>query len=357
MKILHSADWHLDAPLVGRSEEQAAYLKQALLKIPDQVVTLCKTEGCDLLLLAGDLFDGKPSMESLQTVRAALAEAGVPVVIAPGNHDFCSPDSPYLTEVWPENVHIFTHPAMEALELPQLNCKVYGAGYEAMDCPPLMKDFQAEGTQRWHIGLLHSDPLQSGSPYAPLTKQQVSQSALDYLALGHIHKAGSFRAGDVLCAWPGCPMGRGYDENGMKGALLVTLDDNGCTAEFLPMNTPRFYDETLDVGENAVEAIDALLPPVPTEDFYRLTLTGYADSLDLPALAADFSHVPNLELRDRTLPELDLWGCIGEDSLEGVFFKLLHDGLDTDSEKLQQNLKLAARISRQILDGQEVILP
>jgi DNA repair exonuclease SbcCD nuclease subunit len=357
MKLLHSADWHLDSPLVGRTEKQADYLKQALLKIPDQIVSLCKNEGCDLLILAGDLFDGKPSKESLQAVRSALAEAGVPVVITPGNHDFCSPDSPYLTEVWPENVHIFTRPVMESLTLPALDCKIYGAGYEAMDCPGLLKHFTAEGDEKWHIGVLHADPLQLSTPYAPMTKQQIAQSALNYLALGHIHKGGSFRSGDTLCAWPGCPMGRGYDESGMKGAMLITLDENGSHIEFLPMNTPRFYDEAVDVGESATDAISSLLPPMETQDFYRITLTGYADTLDLPALIKEFSHVPNLELRDRTQPEIDLWSAIGEDTLEGVYFRLLHDGLNTDSEKLQQNLKLAARISRQILDGQEVILP
>ena len=48
---------------------------------------------------------------------------------------------------------------------------------------------------------------------------------------------------------------------------------------------------------------------------------------------------------------------MGEDSLEGMYFGLLHDALDTESEVFQQRVKLAARISRQILDGQEVVLP
>ena len=356
MKILHSADWHLDAPLVGYSEAQASYLRSELLKIPDKVVSLCKKEGCDLLLLAGDLFDGAYTKESLQAVRYALEEAGVPVFIAPGNHDFCSPSSPYMTESWPENVHIFTRPVMEGVELPQLDCKVYGAGYEAMDCPALLKDFRAEGTERWHIGVLHADPLTSGSPYAPLTPLQVKASGLNYLALGHIHKEGSFRAGDALCAWPGCPMGHGFDESGIKGALVVTLDEN-VQSRFVPFDTPRFFDEKLDVGENAADALAALLPPVATCDHYRITLTGYSAPIDTAALAAAFPHVPNLELRDRTAPEIDLWALIGEDTLEGVYFKTLHDGLETDSEKLQRCLKLAARISRQILDGQEVVLP
>ncbi len=356
MKLLHSADWHLDSAFVGRPEAQAQLLRQALLQVPDKVAALCKTEGCDLLLLSGDLFDGAYTQESYRAVYAALESAQVPVIITPGNHDFYQPGSPYLAEAWPENVHIFTHPVLESITLPELDCKIYGAGYEAMDCPPLLKGFHAEGKERWQIGVLHSDPLQSGSAYAPVTSQQVRESGLHYLALGHVHKGGSFRAGDVLCAWPGCPMGRGYDEPGMKGALLVELSDS-VSARFLPMNTLRFYDESIDVGENAQEAVASLLPPVPTQDIYRITLTGYSIPVDTAAITNAFPQVPHLEIRDRTLPEIDLWSAVGEDTLEGVFFQILHDGLDTDSEKLQQNIRLAARISRQILDGQEVILP
>ncbi|MBE6976267.1 MAG: DNA repair exonuclease [Ruminococcaceae bacterium] len=356
MKILHSADWHLDSPLVGRSEAHNQYLRQELLQIPEKIASMCRSEGCDLLLLAGDLFDGSYTQESFRAVSTALRELKIPVFIAPGNHDFCAPGSPYLAETWPENVHIFHHSVIETAPLPELDCKIYGAGFEAMDCQGLLKDFLAEGNAQWHIGLFHGDPMQASSPYCPITSQQVRDSGLSYLALGHIHKAGSFRAGDTLCAWPGCPMGRGYDEPGIKGALLVTLEDS-VIAQFLPLNTPRFYDEAVDVGADVAETIDSLLPPVETTDAYRITLTGYSAPVNLTALSAQYPHIPYLELRDRTLPEVDLWSAVGEDSLEGVYFKLLQDGLDTDSEKLQRQLKLAAKISRQILDGQEVVLP
>lgn len=356
MKILHSADWHLDSPFLGHSQQQTQFLRSELLKIPDKITALCKTEGCDLLLLCGDLFDGPYTKESFHSVSSALEDIQIPVFIAPGNHDYCHSGSPYLKESWPKNVHIFTRPEIQSTVLPKLNCKIYGAGYQAMDCPALLKDFHAEGDARWHIGILHSDPLQASSHYAPLTAQQVKESGLHYLALGHIHKAGSFRAGQTLCAWSGCPMGRGYDEPGMKGALLVTLEED-VSAQFLPLNTPRFFDETVDVGTDAAEAAASLLPPVETQDSYRITLTGYSSPIDTAAMIASFPHIPNLQLRDRTLPEVDLWSVIHEDSLEGMYFKLLHDGMDTDSEKLQQHLKLAARISRQILDEQEVILP
>ena len=356
MKILHSADWHLDAPMSGKTEEQARFLRQELSKIPEKIAELAQKEHCDVMMLSGDLFDGAYTQDSFRKVYAALESAKIPVFITPGNHDFCQPNSPYIAENWPENVHIFKHAAMESVELPNLNCTIYGAGFEAMDCPALLAYFRAEGSMKWKIGILHGDATNTSSPYCPVTAQQVRLSGLDYLALGHIHKTDSFRSGDTLCAWPGCPMGHGYDETGEKGVILLELGEQ-VKAEFRPLDVPRFYDEAVEMGADAAQTLASVLPGVATEDFYRITFTGYADALNLDALAEQFSYVKNLILRDKTIPEKELWSAVGEDSLEGMYFSLLHDALDTESEVFQQRVKLAAQISRQILDGQEVILP
>ena len=356
MKLLHSADWHLDAPMLGKTPEQTAYLRQELLKIPETIMGLCREQGCDVLLLSGDLFDGAYTKESYLAVYRALEAVKIPVFITPGNHDYYCPSSVYMAENWPENVHIFTRSSMESVSLPELDCTIYGAGYESMDCPALLKDFHASEDSRLHIGILHGDPTQANSPYCPISSRQLKESGLQYLALGHIHKDGQIIAGDTLCAWPGCPMGKDFGETGTKGVLLVTLEDTA-QAQLIPLDTPRFFDEKVDVGESAAEAVASILPAAQTQNFYRITLTGYSPKLNTEEIAAHFPHIPNLELRDQTLPEVDLWECAGDDTLEGMFFRILRDGMETDSQALQSKLKLAARISRQILDGQEVVLP
>jgi DNA repair exonuclease SbcCD nuclease subunit len=340
---------------VGQNEENREILRRELRKIPEKVAKLCVSEGCDLLILAGDLFDGKYTRESMTAVRTALEKVKIPVIITPGNHDFCAPDSPYMTEQWPGNVHIFKKPQLESIVLPELDCRIYGAGYESMDCPGLLKNFHAEGEEQWHIGVLHGE-VSASSDYCPMTREQIRQSALDYLALGHIHKGGSIRADETLCAWPGCAMGRGFDELGAKGVILVQLED-GVKASFLPLDTPRFYDETVEVGDDPQSSIAAMLPAVDCSDFYRITLTGYCGNIDTDALIKSFPHIPNLTLLDQTLPELNLWESVEEDSLEGVYFGLLKANSELESDVISRRAKLAARISRQILDGQEVRLP
>ena len=349
MKILHAADLHLDTPFSGRTDAQVAFLKKELLQVPGKIAELCKIHCCDLLLLSGDLFDGVASAESVQALKNALKEVSVPTFISPGNHDFCSPESPYLTDLWPENVHIFTKPVIESVALPSLDCRIYGAGYQSMDCAALLGNFRAEGDERYHIGVLHGDPTQSSSPYCPISQTQVAASGLAYLALGHVHKAGSFTAGDTLCGWPGCPMGRGNDEGGEKGVYFVDLDQP--SFRFIPLDTPRFYDWEISVTTTAQDAVKTALPPVGNDHFYRITLTGECAPFQTSSLS--FPQFPNLMLRDRTVPPADLWGCIGEDSLEGTYFRLLHDSLAENEE----TATLAAKISRKILDGQEVVLP
>lgn len=356
MKLLHSADWHLDSPLVARAPEQAQLLRQSLLRVPSRVAAAAKAASCDLLLLSGDLFDGPCTAGSLKALKDALEEAAIPVFIAPGNHDPVSPGSPWVTEAWPKNVHIFTSASMTSVSIPELDCCIYGAAFTGQDSPALLHDFRAECQERFAIGVLHGDPTQADSPYNPITIEQIRESGLDYLALGHIHKGDFLRAGSTLCAWPGCPMGRGFDELGPKGVLAVTLEDT-VQAQFQPLDGLRFYDLEAETGLDPAAALSRLLPAVGSEDFYRITLTGECASLNTASLTKQFSQFPNLELRDRTIPPVDLWGSAGDDTLEGIYFAMLRNALEGQDETTQRQIRLAARISRQLLDGQEVTLP
>ena len=354
LRILHSADWHLDSPFSSLPSQAREGLRQAQRKLPGLVGQLLRQEQCDLALLAGDLFDGAPSRETVEGLKRELSRWDVPVCIAPGNHDFCDPSSPWLTESWPENVHIFTG-GMAYIDFPALSLRVYGAGYRSMDCPPLLTGFRAGGDARWCVGVLHGDPMNLSSPYCPVTAAQVRESGLDYLALGHIHTGGSFRAGDTLCAWPGCPMGRGWDETGDKGVLIVTL---GQTPSALPavLPLPKFHGLRVRVNRDAPAALEAVLPPAESPDLFRVTLEG-SGTTDLGALKARYSHLGYLELRDEREEERDPFDLSDQDSLRGVFFRLLEEQLEGADPEQAEIIRLAAQLSARLLDGKEVTLP
>lgn len=356
IKILHSADWHLDAPMRQFSEEQRRLLRREMLALPGKIVELAQNEGCDLMLLSGDIFDGPYTPECAGALRDALARAEMPVFIAPGNHDFYGEKSPWFQENWPGNVHIFTSNEITSVPLPELDARVYGAGFSAMDCPGLLPGFAATCGEKYALMVLHGDPTAADSPYNPVTAAQVRDSGLDYLALGHIHAAGRFGAGAGMCAWPGCPMGRGWDETGVKGVLVVELDQQ-TTIRFVPLDVPRFYDWTVPAGENPAKALEELLPAAVSEDFFRVRFTGEGDGVNLGELYKEFASYPNLKLLDGTVKREPLWGRETDDTLEGAYFRLLRQKMMGADEQTCRELELAAKLSRQILRGSEVELP
>ncbi len=348
-KLLHTADWHLDSPFASFSGEEREYLRQENRRLPEKIASLCRREGCDGVLLAGDVFDGSFTRDCLDAARDALESCGVPVLISPGNHDFLSVDSPWERK-WPENVHIFDG-GISSLVLPDLELRVYGAGYRSIDCEGLLDGFRAEDDGLTSVCVLHGDPVSQTSPYCPVTAAQIRQSGLCYLALGHIHKAGSFRAGDTLCGWPGCPMGRGWDETGEKGVFLVSLDD---TAQIQPvaLDTPRFTVGEIPLSEwNTLEKI---LPPGESRDFFRLTFTGLGQ-LDREKLQSLLTRYPHLEFIDRTVAPETLWAQAGADTLRGVYFRMLQEKAQNPATR--DAAILAAEISLALLEGREVTLP
>ena len=356
VKILHSADWHMDAPLRQFSPEQRRLLQEQMLLLPGRIAKLCIREGCDLVLLAGDLFDGPYSRAGYEAVFRALEQMKVPVFVAPGNHDYYGGSGPWMAEAWPENVHIFKSQTITSVPVPELGCRVYGAAFTGISCPGLLEGFQADCDENYAVMALHGDACNVDSPYCPVTSGQVAEAGLDYLALGHIHQTGSFQAGAGLCAWPSCPMGHGWDETGTRGVLIAELSDQA-RIRFVPVGGIRFHDFSVKVGENPLQSVLSVLPGGGSEDFYRLHLTGEADPEEIEPLLGGIGGYPNLILRDETVLPADLWESAGDDSLEGLFFRTLLEQTRGQEEETVQELQLAARISRQLLLGMEVELP
>ena len=166
-------------------------------ELPAKLAELCRVHGCDALLLAGDVFDGESvAPETVEALLAAFAACPCPVFLAPGNHDPLSAASPYRTERWPENVHIFTSRAISSVELPEQHCRVFGAGFESAYGSALLDGFSAPQDGWTNVMVLHGDTLNPNSPYNAVTKEQIASSGLRYLALGHIHQSsGLLRAG------------------------------------------------------------------------------------------------------------------------------------------------------------------
>src|SRR5262245_32521126 len=110
MRFLHIADVHLDTPFAGRSDDVRKRLREASREALRRAVSCALTERVHAVLLAGDLFDGERM--SFATERflvdelGRLAEAGIPLVYATGNHDPGRDAQRTRPLAWPGNVEL-----------------------------------------------------------------------------------------------------------------------------------------------------------------------------------------------------------------------------------------------------------
>ena len=353
--IIHAADLHLDSTFSGLSPEQAARRRGEQRLLLEDLTALARQEQADAVLLAGDLFDGQCVYS--QTTRAlarALGEMPCPVFISPGNHDPFTADSPYSTLDWPENVHIFG-PNVEKFQLGDKNCVVYGYGFtdSRVTASPLEGFLVNEGRDTVKLMCLHGD-LSPNSPYCPITAEQIAGTGLTYLALGHIHThSGLLRAGSTCYAYPGCPQGRGFDETGEKGVLVVRAEPGQVSADFVPLCRRKYEILTVDMtGKDPLHAVLSALPAGTEAHTYRIILTGECAGADVSSLTAALENrFAALTVLDRTRLPVDVWQRRGEDDLTGLV--LDHLWRSHQAEPDNETLLLAARFALAALEGGE----
>lgn len=360
IKFLHAADLHLDSPFASLSPAQAGERRAEQRELLTDIVELCNRENCDLLLLSGDLFDSDNAFQdTIESLIRALHSCTARVFIAPGNHDFYAPGSPYATAQWPDNVHIFHKNEIESVVIPELGCEVYGAAFTSANAASLLQGFHVRDEELRNVMVLHGDAVQSDSPYNAITRDQIAASGLDYLALGHIHALSMPAAiGRTAYAWPGCPMGRGFDETGEKGVLLGTLANDGCKLQFCPMPGKQYLIAQIDAGDEPLAAIEQALPNQTENLICRIILTGEADEIDSRALhAALCDRFYSLTIRDKTVPKRNLWADLEGDTLRALFLRQLKSELDSADPETKDMISMAARFGLDVMDGREVAEP
>lgn len=364
LKILHAADLHLDSPFEGLPGGKAAVRRAEQRELLNAMAELSQREHVDLVLLSGDLLDSsKAYYETGEELARALGNIAAPVFIAPGNHDYYTSKCPYARLKLPENVYIFNSPYIDRVEMPGLRAVIYGAAFTDSHSGPMLENFSAEKKDDYYnIMCIHGDVGNPDSVYNPISEKELENSGMDYVALGHIHKAsGLKKVGNTYYSWPGCPEGRGFDETGEKTVSIIELTDDKCTLTPFSIASRRYEIMNVDVTDSdPLIAINSQLPDDTVRDIYRIVLKGNAEqSPNLKDLYENLSHMFfELQLRDETKMRRSIWEKAGEDSLRGIFLKKLHDKYKkAGSADERAEIEQAARWGLAALDnGEELVI-
>ncbi|MCV2890659.1 metallophosphoesterase family protein [Ruegeria aquimaris] len=254
VKILHTADVHLDSPLTSlalRDEGLRANIQSATRSAFAGIIDTALSEGVAALLIAGDLYDG--AQRSAKTAAFLVGQferlraANIPVFYIKGNHDA---ENPITGEVaLPDNVHVFDGRGGK-VQLAGTEIWIHGVSFSGKHAPDsLLGKFGAPVPGAVNIAMLHTSLAGASGHdnYAPCSVAELAALGFDYWALGHVHKR-QVHSEAPWVVMPGIPQGRDIGESGPKSASLLTIEDGQIAVEEVPTSIVSFIGHEIDVS-------------------------------------------------------------------------------------------------------------
>ena len=336
MKLIHCADIHLDSPMeTNLTPEKARERKMEVRSAFAHMVRYAEDAGVEAILIAGDLFDSTHVTKSTEkyVVDLIAAHPSIDFYYLAGNHDRGSMLAGL--DALPGNLFLFgdtwTSYRRDRLVLT-------GAAHPDEDTLSLCEEDV-------NIVVLHGQQTRgtAGAKEDVIHLSKLKGKYIDYVAMGHIHdyRAVKLDARGVAC-YSGCLEGRGFDECGEKGFVLLELDGKRVAHRFVPFAARTLHTRSLDVGEvcSALELEERLLAAVadiPAQDAVKVVLTGSC----LPDAPTDLAHLRSVlegrfyfsKVTDETRLLIRAQDFENDISLKGEFVRRVLASSMSESEK------------------------
>jgi DNA repair exonuclease SbcCD nuclease subunit len=205
--LVHSSDLHVDDERIAslHSGDGTGGLRA--------VLATARALGADMVLLAGDTFDNhmvRPA--TIERAGHLLADAGLPVVLLPGNHDPLTQDSVYRRGGFDriEGLRILGLTHEDVVGFPDLDLEIWGRAHrDYIDMAPLT-DVPSRQARR-HVVMAHGHyepPETWHNPLRPswlISDAMIAATEADYVALGHWDRAAQVGDGSVPAYYSGSP--------------------------------------------------------------------------------------------------------------------------------------------------------
>jgi DNA repair exonuclease SbcCD nuclease subunit len=195
MKFVHAADLHLDSPMRGLATYPGApieAMRGATRQAFESLVELCVDENAQLLVIAGDIYDGDWKDFStglyLRAQLTRLREADIEVVLIRGNHDAASVITRNLRL---PGVHVLPHDKPKSVVLEDVGAVVHGQSFATRAVTAnLAAGYPDPLPDLVNVGLLHTclGGYAEHENYAPCRLEELIARRYDYWALGHVHE-------------------------------------------------------------------------------------------------------------------------------------------------------------------------
>ena len=344
MKFIHCADVHLGSKMEAKlPKKKAEERRREVADTFRRMVEYAQQEGVRAILLCGDVFDSdspfKRDKEVFYNIIKGYPE--IDFLYLRGNHDGQESYTEGLdnlklfSETW--SGYDYGDIRIEGLEIsPENSLSMYST--LALE----------EGKK--NIVMLHGQVASSvGNEKIHVGK--FAEKHIDYLALGHIHSHSENRLDDRgRYAYSGCLEGRGFDECGEKGFVLLEVEEE-IQSTFIPFAKRKIEEWEVDVTgvENSFSAYQLVKGQVPFSpaNLYRIRLIGEV-AFDRETLAEDVERYLAedayfVSVKDKSVQKIDPRAYAGDLSLKGEFVRSVLERQDWDEERKSKVIALGLK--------------
>ena len=366
MKIIHCADLHLDSKNNSNFDKnKAKERREELINTYLRMVDYARENSVSAILIAGDMFDTKnvSAFAKNAVLDSIKNNPEISFYYLKGNHDYDSfVDS---LEILPENLYLFNE-EFTSYDLSESGLiKLYGAELSGESAGRVQASFTPD-PKNINIVMLHGQIAETaGKDRAEIINlRDFKNKGIDYLALGHIHEYSSEKLdGTGKYCYPGCLEGRGFDECGEHGFVLLDIDENAKTVQdtFVPFAYRNLYTVDVDITgaystTEVFKKVEAVLKSSKYEkkDLIKIVLTGQV-SVDserdlnyiLKSVSERFYFV---KIKDESKIKINYEDFKLDKSLKGEFVRLCEADDSLSEEEKGEIIKLGIHV----LSGGEI---
>jgi DNA repair exonuclease SbcCD nuclease subunit len=343
MTLAVVADVHLDVPFAWAGPEVGRRWRAHVRDALTNVVEVCLERQVDALLIAGDLYEHERfTPDTVRFVEDTFAKVDpVPVLVAPGNHDWLAPASLYRQARFGSNVHLFDTAHLSPYALAD-GCTLWGGAHlRPRGTEGFLDGFRVD-RGGVHLALFHGSEVSGFAlqgadkhEHAPFRAEQVPAAGLHFAFVGHYHHPTASRHH----AYPGSPQPLTFGTPA-GGLLLAQVDDDGSVAiERVDVAAAELHDLQIDVSgcETSTSLRDRVARSLAgLEGAARVDLVGELGT-DLEwhdDLLRDVAPcLDALKLRTSGLTAaIDVEALAALDTVEGEFVRLVRARADLDDD-------------------------
>ena len=248
MKIIHTADLHIDSKIEGIPLEKSKIRREEIIRTFERLVDFASKNDVKVIIIAGDMFDTqKISLKTRERVFECIRNnANIDFLHAPGNHDQTNDLSSIIK--LPTNFIQFDD-RLKSIKYDDV--MISGVLLNSVN-RNTVDDSLLLNKNDVNIVIMHGQVAgyKSSLDAEVISIPRLKDKNIDYLALGHIH---TYSAGDIdgrgKYVYSGCLDGRGFDELGSKGFVLLSCEQGKVQSEFVEFSSRLFIEKAFDVGE------------------------------------------------------------------------------------------------------------